>query len=192
VDDAALVRRMRAGDEQAFDTFFDANFDRVFRFALRQTSDAQTAQDLAQSTLVIAVRRLETWRGDAPLFTWLCTICRREALAHWDHTRRQPTAHIVADEGGRRAILERIAAGGDSPERAMERDELAGLVHLTLDRLPGQYGDVLEWKYIEGCAVSEIAARLQSTPKAVESMLTRARQAFRQGFTELSRATGDV
>jgi RNA polymerase sigma-70 factor (ECF subfamily) len=91
-----------------------------------------------------------------------------------------------------RTVLERIAADDDSPERALERSEVAALVRLTLDYLPGHYGDVLEWKYIEGCAVAEIAARLQSTPKAVESMLTRARQAFRQGFLEVSRATGDV
>jgi RNA polymerase sigma-70 factor (ECF subfamily) len=193
MDDAALVRQMRAGNEQAFDMLFDAYFDRLFRFALRQTGDADAAEDLAQATLVTAVRRLETWRGEAALLTWLCSICRREALAHWDRARRQPaTARLVEDDAEMRVILDRLATGDDSPERAMERGEVATLVRLTLDYLPGHYGEVLEWKYIEGCAVAEIAARLQSTPKAVESMLTRARQAFRQGFTELSRAMGDV
>lgn len=191
MDDATLVRRMRAGDERAFDAFFDAYFDRLFRFALRQTGDADVAQDLAQTALVTAVRRLETWRGEAALFTWLCTICRREALAYWDRARRQPTVR-VEDQAEMRAVLESLASGDDSPERAMERDEVAALVRLTLDYLPGRYGDVLEWKYIEGCAVAEIATRLESTPKAVESMLARARQAFRQGFSEVSRAMGDV
>jgi RNA polymerase sigma-70 factor (ECF subfamily) len=191
MDDATLVRRMRAGDEQAFDAFFDAYFDRVFRFALRQTGDADTAQDLAQATLVTAVRRLETWRGEAALFTWLCTICRREALAHWERTRREPVAHLE-DDADMRAVLENIAAADDTPERAAERGEVAARVRMMLDYLPGRYGDVLEWKYIEGCAVTEIAARLQSSPKAVESMLSRARQAFRQGFAAMSRATGDL
>jgi RNA polymerase sigma-70 factor (ECF subfamily) len=191
MDDATLVRRMRAGDEQAFDAFFDAYFDRVFRFALRQTGDADTAQDLAQATLVTAVRRLETWRGEAALFTWLCTICRREALAHWERTRREPVAHLE-DDADMRAVLENIAAADDTPERAAERGEVAARVRMMLDYLPGRYGDVLEWKYIEGFAVTEIAARLQSSPKAVESMLSRARQAFRQGFAAMSRATGDL
>jgi RNA polymerase sigma-70 factor (ECF subfamily) len=191
MDDATLVRRMRAGDEQAFDAFFDAYFDRVFRFALRQTGDADAAQDLAQATLVTAVRRLETWRGEAALCTWLCAICRRETLAHWERTRRQPVAHLEED-ADMRAILENIATADDTPERAAERREIAARVRMILDHLPRHYGDVLEWKYIDGCAVSEIAARLQSSPKAVESMLSRARQAFRQGFTSLSRATGDV
>jgi RNA polymerase sigma-70 factor (ECF subfamily) len=55
-------------------------------------------------------------------------------------------------------------------------------VHETLDSLPGRYGDVLEWKYIEGASMKEISERLQSTPKAVESMLSRARLAFFEAF----------
>jgi RNA polymerase sigma-70 factor (ECF subfamily) len=190
MDDAALVRRMRRGDEQAFDEFFDAYFDRVFRFAARRTGDPDAAQDIAQATLIIAVRKLDAWRGEAALFTWLCAICRREVTAHWDRTRRQPPMRPIRKSIDARAALEQIAAGSDTPERAFERDELAALVQLTLDYLPDRYGDVLEWKYIEGRAVTEIAARLESTPKAVESLLTRARQAFREGFAELSRAAG--
>jgi RNA polymerase sigma-70 factor, ECF subfamily len=189
VDDAVLVRRMLAGDERAFDEFFDAFFDRVFRFAAGRTGDDDAAQDIAQATLVAAVRKLETWRGEAALFSWLCSICRRELMAHWERARRQPAAPTFADGADARAVLDQIAAGGDTPDLELERREVARIVHLTLDHLPDRYGDVLEWKYLEGHAVSEIAARLHSTPKAVESMLTRARQAFRQGFPDLSRAT---
>ena len=82
--------------------------------------------------------------------------------------------------------LEALAADVDGPDRQFERTEIARFVQLTLDYLPGPYGDVLEWKYIDGLAVADIAARLQSTPKAVESMLTRAREAFREGFEALA------
>ena len=192
MDDAALARRMLRGDEGAFQEFFDAYFDRVFRFAARRTEDAGAAQDIAQATLVAAVRKLNTWRGEAALFTWLCSICRRELAAHWRRTRRQPAAWALDDGSDARRVLEQIAATGDDPERQLERRRLAELVQLTLDYLPARYGDVLEWKYIEGCAVSEIAARLNATPKAAESMLTRARVAFREGFVELSGETGEI
>jgi RNA polymerase sigma-70 factor, ECF subfamily len=189
VDDAVLVRRMLRGDQCAFEQFFDAYFDRVFRFAVRRTGDADAAQDIAQSTLAIAVRKLETWRGEAAFFTWLCSICRREVSAYWRRMRHQPSACPLDESGDARGVLEQLAADGDGPEQALQRRELAHLVQLTLDYLPDRYGDLLEWKYIEGCAVLDIAARLHSTPKAVESMLTRARQAFRKGFAELSRAS---
>jgi RNA polymerase sigma-70 factor (ECF subfamily) len=78
-----------------------------------------------------------------------------------------------------------LAVDVDRSERDLERRDVARLVQITLDALPGRYGDVLEWKYIQGLAVAEIAVRLESTPKAVESMLTRARAAFREGFSAL-------
>jgi RNA polymerase sigma-70 factor (ECF subfamily) len=182
---------MLGGDARAFDDFFDAYYDRVFRFAARRTGDATTAEDIAQVTLVQAMRRLETWRGEAALFTWLCTICRRELTAHWTRTQRQPPPLLPEDDVEVRAILEQIADMGDDPERALQRREVAQLVQATLDFLPGHYGDVLEWKYVEGLAVAEIAERLRSTPKAIESMLTRARKAFRDAFAEAARATED-
>ena len=151
--------------------------------------DYATAEDIAQASLVQAMRRLETWRGEAALFTWLCAICRRELMAWWTRTGRQPPRRSIEDDVEVRAALERIAASDDDPEWLLERSETAQLVQATLDRLPGHYGDVLEWKYIQGHAVSDIAARLGSTPKAVESMLTRARQAFREGFAALTRSS---
>jgi RNA polymerase sigma-70 factor (ECF subfamily) len=192
VGDALLVHRMLRGDERAFDDFFDAYYDRVFRFAARRTGDSAAAEDIAQATLVQAMRRLETWRGEAALFTWLCTICRRELVAHWTRSQHRPPPLLAEDDVEVRAILEQIADMGDDPERALQRREVAQLVQATLDFLPGHYGDVLEWKYIEGLAVGEIADRIHSTPKAIESMLTRARQAFRDAFAEAARATEDI
>jgi RNA polymerase sigma-70 factor (ECF subfamily) len=189
VDDADLVRRMLAGDERAFDEFFEAYFDRVFRFAVSRTRDEDAAEEVTQATLVCAVRRLETWRGEAALFTWLCSICRRELMAHTSWVRRGGTAHPGGHRTAESGTLERLPAPGDGPERELQRQEVSQLVQLALDDLPERYGDVLQWKYIDGQAVSEIASRLGSTPKAVESLLTRARQAFRAGFTELTRST---
>jgi RNA polymerase sigma-70 factor (ECF subfamily) len=57
---------------------------------------------------------------------------------------------------------------------------------MALDDLPDRYGDVLEWKYLHGLSVNEIAGRLGLTAKAAESMLTRARAAFREGFNTLT------
>ena len=61
-------------------------------------------------------------------------------------------------------------------------NQLGQLVHATLDHLPGRYGEALEWRYIEGLSVPEIAERLDLGYKATESVLSRARKAFRDGF----------
>jgi hypothetical protein len=76
-----------------------------------------------------------------------------------------------------RAALESLGA-----EATVRRREVARIVQLVLDRLPNRYGDALEWKYIDGFSVAEIAERLALAPKAAESLLTRARTAFRDAF----------
>jgi DNA-directed RNA polymerase specialized sigma24 family protein len=60
------------------------------------------------------------------------------------------------------------------------------MVHGALDQLPTRYGNALEWKYVEGASVREIAGRLQLGAKATESLLTRARAAFREVFNAIS------
>jgi RNA polymerase sigma-70 factor (ECF subfamily) len=85
-----------------------------------------------------------------------------------------------------RAALESLdAASCDRPDEQLRRRELARVVQVTLDCLPEPYGDALEWKYIQGWSVDEIAGRLEVGPKAAESLLTRARQAFRDAFAAM-------
>ena len=187
MDDRALVKRVLAGDEEAFEEFFDTYFPRLFRFAIRRVGE-DVAEDVVQATLAKAIRTLGAWRGEAALFTWLCTICRREVSAVARRARRGPDLHPIDDDPELRAHLESLAADIESPERSFERDELALLVQVTLDFLPNRYGDLLEWKYVQGMTVAEIAARIESSQKAVESKLTRARQAFREGFNLLARS----
>jgi RNA polymerase sigma-70 factor, ECF subfamily len=185
VDDRELVRRMRAGDEEAFRAFFDTYFPRLYRFAAARVGREDAAEEIAQATIVVGIRKVGTWRGDAALFTWLCTLCRHEISAFCRRHSR-PEVHVFDDEPEIRTQLEALSARAEGPQQALERRDLARLVQLTLDYLPGRYGDVLEWKYIQGLTIQEIAQRLGGTTKAVESMLTRARAAFRQGFAALS------
>jgi RNA polymerase sigma-70 factor, ECF subfamily len=183
--DRGLIRRMRNGDDAAFREFFDGYYPRLYRFALARVRQEAAAEDIAQAVIVLAIRKAGTWRGDAALFTWLCTLCRHEVSAYCRrHQHREVT--VLDDMPEVRARLEALAAHADGPQQILERQELARLVQLTLDYLPARYGDVLEWKYIQGLSMREIAERLQTTDEAVESMLTRARDAFRGGFAALT------
>lgn len=182
--DFALARRVIAGEESAFEEFFAAYFPRLYRFArVRLGGHEDAADDVVQTTLIRALDKLHTYRGEAELFTWLCTLCRREIAAWFERTGRIAGPSLADDLPETRAVLDAIAAlSRDDPESALQRRELSRLVQAVLDRLPARYGDALEWKYIEGLPVQEIARRLGLGYKAAESLLTRARQAFREGF----------
>jgi RNA polymerase sigma-70 factor (ECF subfamily) len=181
MSDVALARRLVAGEEPAFDEFFAEYFPRLFRFAsARLDVDADLAEEAVQTTLIRALQRIHTYRGEAALFTWLCTICRHEVSRLRERTGRAGDVDLVEERPDTRAALETLA--DSNPEAQLHRKELARLVQVTLDHLPHRYGDVLEWKYIDGVSVSEIAGRLGLGYKAAESLLERARRAFREGF----------
>jgi RNA polymerase sigma-70 factor (ECF subfamily) len=183
VDDKALTRRLLAGDEPAFEEFFAAYFPRLFRFALpRVGGDEDAAEEATQAALVKGIEKLHTYRGEAALFTWLCAICRNEIVAVQRRTHREPALTLVEDAPEIRAALEALASDAPGPDAALRHAELARLVRATLDCLPRHYAAALEWKYVHDLAVREIAARLGVAPKAAESLLARAREAFREGF----------
>ncbi|HET9692985.1 MAG TPA: sigma-70 family RNA polymerase sigma factor [Steroidobacteraceae bacterium] len=184
-DDRDLVAAMLAGEERAFTVFFETYFPRVYRFALpRLNRNADATKDVVQGTLIKAMRAIGDWRGEAALFTWLCQICRRQIADHVRSQRRHSDKVVLIDDSDEvRAALESIEAPEtDDPFRGADRAELRRLVHAVLDRLPHRYGEALEWKYVEGRSVEEIGQRLGIGQTAAQSLLARARIAFREGL----------
>ena len=183
--DAALIAAMLAGDEAAFRVFFETYFPRVYRFALpRLGNDAEACKEVVQSTLVKAMRALASFRGEAALFSWLCQICRRQIADYLRaHKRHHQNVVLIDDTPGLREALESIAGpSSDEPMQGYGSAETRRLVQSVLDRLPSRYGDVLEWKYIEGRSVEEIGDLLGVGHAAAQSLLARARVAFREAL----------
>jgi RNA polymerase sigma-70 factor, ECF subfamily len=191
--DRSLVQRMLAGDERAFDAFFNGYFPPLYRFALARTHRDETlAEEVVQAVMCRAVTKLHTFRGEASLLTWLCTFCRYEISAVYEsRSRHRREVSLTEDAPEIRAALESMSCAPAGPEHELRRKEVARQVHTALDRLPPHYGQALAMKYIEGRPVNEIAAVLRLGPKATESLLVRARKAFREGFLTLC-GTGPI
>ncbi|HKX98984.1 MAG TPA: RNA polymerase sigma factor [Steroidobacteraceae bacterium] len=182
--DPQLIRRMLAGDERAFEAFFNAYFPRLYRFALpRLNGDVDATREIVQSTLGKAIRKLESFRGESGLFTWICQICRNEIVDYIRAERRMRHVVLIDDQPELRAAVESIEAPDEFDlVKGYGREEAARLVRVVLDRLPASYGDALEWKYIEGETVETIGERLGIGTTAAQSLLARARRAFRESL----------
>lgn len=186
--DLATARRIVRGDERAFRQLFDSFFPRLYRFALaRLGGDHDVASEIAQLTLCRGIERLDSYRGEAALYTWFCQICRHALIDHCRAMRREgQVLSPLEDQPDIRAVLEAVAAPLEmQPEVQAWHSDIKRLVQVTMDSLPQHYGDILEWKYVDGLPVADIAARLGVGTKAAESLLTRARNAFREAFPEL-------
>ena len=134
------------------------------------------------------IERLDTYRGEAALYTWFCQICRHTLIDQRRKAQRgERFVRPLEDEPDVRAVLEAIAAPVEAqPDAQAWHCDIQRLVQATMDVLPDRYGDVLEWKYVDGLPVHEIAARLDMGPKAAESLLTRARTAFREAILAMA------
>jgi RNA polymerase sigma-70 factor (ECF subfamily) len=192
LEDRRLVKRLLAGDRAAFNAFFDGYFPRLYRFArTRLGGEPDTTKEIVQVTLTKAVRKLATYRGEAALFTWLCTICRHEIAEHHERVARDRRYVVLTEDAPDiRAAVEAIAAPeSDDPETSFRRLETTRLIQVALDQLPASYGNALEWKYLYGHSVEEIAAKLGVGLEAAQSLLARAKRAFQEVYTAL---TNDV
>lgn len=193
LEDRRLVSRLLGGDEAAFDRFIDEYYPRLYRFAYsRLDGDSEAAEEIVQTTFVKVIENLSKFRGEASLFTWMCAFCRFEIAALWrgKYGRGQPV-ELREDTPDIRSALEALSMTPATPEMELERSQLARLVRSTLDHLPPKYGKVLEMKYVTRLSVREIARRLNLSPKAAESLLTRARNAFKEGFVAVTGWNGD-
>jgi RNA polymerase sigma-70 factor (ECF subfamily) len=190
--DPQLIRRMLAGDERAFEAFFNAYFPRLYRFALpRLNGDVDVTREIVQVTLGKAIRKLESFRGESGLFTWICQICRNEIVDYIRAERRMRHVVLIDDQPELRAAVESIEAPDEFDlVKGYGREEAARLVRVVLDRLPASYGDALEWKYIEGESVEAIGERLGIGTTAAQSLLARARRAFRESLESVFGADG--
>ncbi len=189
LDDKRLVKQLLANDEQAFDRFFSDNFARLYRFALtRLPDDPDGTREVVQIALTKAIAKLHTYRGESALFTWLCAITRNE-MSDWLARQGRYRRHIVLTEDFpeiQAAVDSFQAPQSDNPEQEYQRAELVRLIQVALDRLPPKYGNVLEWKYIEGYSVNEIAVKLELGNEATQSLLARAKRAFSDVYGSLS------
>ncbi len=166
----AIRDAVLAGDVAAWRAWYDEHFARLAEYARWRCGGlSDLADDVVQQTWLVAVRRLRAFdpaRG--PFLGWLCGIAANAARSALRSRRRYHRRARPLDS---------------APEPAAEGErERAGRVAGALAALPERYEAVLRAKYLERRSVEEIAAAGGETPKAVESLLTRARQAFREAY----------
>jgi RNA polymerase sigma-70 factor (ECF subfamily) len=138
--------------------------------------DPQTAADVFQDTWLDAISYIGQFDPKlGELRSWLFGIARRRIALHW----RQRLTRGDTAAAARAEIPVDLADGAVVPDDVIEHLEQAAVVQASLLALPPERRQVLVDKYVEELSVSQIAARTGKSPKAVESLLSRAREQFR-------------
>ena len=190
--DAAWKKRAIAGDEQAIRELVDASLEPLFRFSFyRAGRNRHLCEEIVQETILRAIAELpgyEPERSANNVFPWLAGLARNEirrAISREPATTSLETIWARMDED-----LRSIFSGLESSPLAADvlaREETRETVNATMSQLPQHYREALEAKYVARRSVREIATERSTSEKAIESLLTRARHAFRETFLALAR-----
>jgi RNA polymerase sigma-70 factor, ECF subfamily len=175
--EGALRRAVLAGDESAWRTWYDECFDALLAYVLWRCAGLRDAADeVVQETWLTAVRRVRYFNPEAgPFVAWLRGIAANLLRNRFRRAGRQavPLPMLAAQLAGRAPEL--------ADAEALRREQ-AEQVARALAELSERHEAVLRAKYLEGRAVVDIAAEWSETPKTIESLLTRAREAFRTAY----------
>src|SRR5947209_5991407 len=171
----AIRDAVLAGNHAAWRAWYDEHFDRLSGYvSWRCGGLPDLTEDVLQETWLTAVHRLRAFDpAKGPFLAWLCGIAANAARNALRGRRRHDR---------RSRPLGRAPEPPVPPDPEAETRERAERVAVALAALPDHYETVLRAKYLDRQTVDEIAAARGDTPKAVESLLTRARQAFREAY----------
>lgn len=179
--DRADMERLAAGHDAALNDLMGRHATPLFQFLCRMLNNEEDANDLAQETFVRVFRARASFRTNERFSTWLYTIAANLARNHFRWRSRHPDISLEAElpETGQ-APGNTIPAGDPAPNEQTLAAERASAVRTAVGKLPEDLREALvlcEW---EELTVAEAAAILETTPKAVESRLYRARQVLRE------------
>ena len=181
--DRKLAKRMLRGDDRAITEFCNYYIPKLYRFACSRLPNSYDADDVVQVVVANAARRIETYRGEATLLTWLCQICRREISKHLAaQAKHQNVVSLTEDDDAASTVENLPASAMDQPDSVTGRVETISEIQGVLDQLPDRYAQALELKYIDGLSSKEIAGRFDIADDAAQSLLARARRAFRECY----------
>lgn len=189
--DAGWRKRALAGNGDAARLLADEALQPLFDFCLyRVGRNRHLCEEVVQETLVRALRELERYepaRANNNIFPWLTGLARNEI--HRVLARERGVSLESLWNRMDRELLQLFARLDSEPysDEVLAREETRELVNATMAQLPPHYREALEAKYVQGQSVRELAHDWSVSEKAAESLLTRARQAFRAAFTALAR-----
>ncbi len=183
-EERELVRRRKAGDTQAFDQLVTSLQDPLFGLAFRLMGNYDDANDLAQEVFVLFFRKIEMFRGDCRLKTWLYRIMVNTAKNIWKKRQRRgesKTVSLSETGSGDDDLPDReFASTAPGPRQEAEGRESADALQAALAQLSPEHREAIVLRCIEDMSYEEIAEATESNLGTVKSRINRARLELRK------------
>ncbi|MEX1666818.1 RNA polymerase sigma factor [Zhongshania arctica] len=169
LSDIELMRRVADGDQQAFAMLLGRHSKMVLNLVYRIVLSRDDAEDLCQEVFERLWKQAPEWRDDAKLTTWLYRVANNLAL----NFRQRVQQRLVVDDNLVESIVDTAA-----PEPIVNAGDNA-LVFDALKSLPDNQRAAMAFRFYQDVSVKDIATIMGLSAKAVESLISRAKQQLR-------------
>jgi len=180
-----LVAALRAGEQDAYEALIERYEQPVFSIVSRVLDHAGEAADVTQEVFLKVFRKIDAFRGDSTLKTWIYRIAVNEAHNHRRWFGRHRRQEVALDpEDGRQGVCDLVADRGPSPYEMARDHETHRLIENALQRISVQYRTAQVLREVEGLRYEEIAEILEVSLGTVKSRILRGREALRKVLSE--------
>jgi RNA polymerase sigma-70 factor (ECF subfamily) len=190
--DAELIARLRAGDENAIRDVAEAYGSRIYQLAFRYLRNKEDAEEITQDVLYKVHKKIDAFRGDAALSSWIYRITFNAAMSRLrtaKHQRAQSDdVEIIQpdQDDSLRSTRKEIADWSDLADERVFRAQLRRRVFNAILALPAIYRAPVLLRDIQGLSTEEASAVLQVKDQTLKSRLHRGRLILRRQLADFA------
>jgi RNA polymerase sigma-70 factor (ECF subfamily) len=182
-----LIARLQAGDDTAVQELADRYRSRIFQLAMRYMKNREDAEEVTQDVLLKVYRKVDAFRGDAQLSSWIYRITFNTAMSRLRSTRLaraadQERERSLAAQGDEQPskLMRQPADWSRMPDESLLRAQLREAVAEAIEELPEIYRAPVVLRDIQGLSTEEASSRLKLKDQTLKSRLHRGRLMLRE------------
>ena len=178
LNDNQLIAKTIAGEQEAFGQLIHKYQPRLFNAMVHFLRNQAEAEDVVQDAFVLALTKLESFKGNSQFYTWLYRIAHNAAISKL--RKKRPTMSLDHGTGDEQSPGFAVPDQGERPGERMEKDEQIQCLMDAMERLSDEHRSILILREMEGMDYESIAGVLQLPVGTVRSRLHRARGCLRE------------
>ena len=192
--DQALLQRLQSGDERALADLAEAYSSKIYQLAFRYLRNKEDAEEITQDVLFKVYRKVDAFRGDAQLSSWIYRITFNAAMSRLRTARyqraqaedRRAAAAANEDGLGVQARTPDVADWTDMADERVLRSQLRRRVFSAILALPAIYRAPVMLRDIQGMSTEEASAMLKVKDQTLKSRLHRGRLILRKQLADFA------
>ena len=188
-----LYEALQRSDEMAYEIFYEAYKDKIYRMMYFSTSSERDAEELTRDTFLGFVESMARFKGNCKASTWLYSIAKNILKSYY--SKKKKYRMVSLDSSAKDDLLDFVHSlpdDDDTPDERFDRKEVVEVITTVLDRLHESYRDVITHRYINGLSSRETAEIMDKTEGNIRVILHRASTAFIRELEKLEEEVGET